>query len=588
MVQILKKSQIVFLSIVTLFRIFLSQWIGNWYPSSQTFDDYILVTYANITEHFRTPNINSLIKDMGYPLFLDFVHLTGLSYNIVLSIIWVIAAILMVRLFSRFGLQPIFLIFIYLFVLFTPCAFDYYVGTRLYRNSIIAPFLFIVFALMLILIVDVLKNKDISAKKILLNIIALSFFFTFTYYIKEDGFWMLPCLALMFAICIGISLYHYFKNKDNRNPIRLLRLIIMLFLPLILFYAGTNFYKGVNYHFFGVYEINTRTEGELGKFVSSIYKIKSDHRDKNIWAPYDAIEKAFDASETLQKYPELEESILNTVWFDGGKSMIAGDFLTWVLRTSLDSTGLWKSDAQINELFAQVNEEISQAFVDGTLEKDDRISLTSSGGSRTFSEILELQDEITQTYRTSILMEGYVAQKGQTEYNRLESCSTASYITNMNFLPIENGYTAGFQEKKAMVGNSIASGIIKLYSILNPMLCLIAIVGFFLTLISLLARKNQASKETKRLFVFALSTVFVFALSTVFVFAGMSLVYAFGISWFSEFIWRETNIINTNVLKLYTIGIVPMLCMVELFGLYLFSNCIKKALPFFSSRLKKG
>ncbi|MFR3201759.1 MAG: hypothetical protein ACLTOZ_03570 [[Clostridium] leptum] len=572
MVQILKKSQIVFLSIVTLFRIFLSQWIGNWYPSSQTFDDYILVTYANITEHFRTPNINSLIKDMGYPLFLDFVHLTGLSYNIVLSIIWVIAAILMVRLFSRFGLQPIFLIFIYLFVLFTPCAFDYYVGTRLYRNSIIAPFLFIVFALMLILIVDVLKNKDISAKKILLNIIALSFFFTFTYYIKEDGFWMLPCLALMFAICIGISLYHYFKNKDNRNPIRLLRLIIMLFLPLILFYAGTNFYKGVNYHFFGVYEINTRTEGELGKFVSSIYKIKSDHRDKNIWAPYDAIEKAFDASETLQKYPELEESILNTVWFDGGKSMIAGDFLTWVLRTSLDSTGLWKSDAQINELFAQVNEEISQAFVDGTLEKDDRISLTSSGGSRTFSEILELQDEITQTYRTSILMEGYVAQKGQTEYNRLESCSTASYITNMNFLPIENGYTAGFQEKKAMVGNSIASGIIKLYSILNPMLCLIAIVGFFLTLISLLARKNQASKETKRLFVFA----------------GMSLVYAFGISWFSEFIWRETNIINTNVLKLYTIGIVPMLCMVELFGLYLFSNCIKKALPFFSSRLKKG
>ena len=99
---------------------------------------------------------------MGYPLFLDFVHLTGLSYNIVLSIIWVVAAILMVRLFSRFDLQPIFLIFIYLFVLFTPCAFDYYVGTRLYRNSIIAPFLFIVFALMLILIVDILKNKDIK------------------------------------------------------------------------------------------------------------------------------------------------------------------------------------------------------------------------------------------------------------------------------------------------------------------------------------------------------------------------------------------------------------------------------------------
>ena len=54
------------------------------------------------------------------------------------------------------------------------------------------------------------------------------------------------------------------------------------------------------------------------------------------------------------------------------------------------------------------------------------------------------------------------------------------------------------------------------------------------------------------------------------VFVGVSLVYAFGISWFSEFIWRDTNVVSVRVLKLYTIGIVPMLCMVELFGLYFF------------------
>ena len=569
MIKIFKKPQLIFIAIATVCRVLLSQWIGNWYASDQTFDDYILVTYANLTEHFRTPNINSLIKDMGYPLFLDFTHLTGLSYNIVLSIVWVIAAILMVKLFSRFTSKRGFLIFVYLFVLFTPCAFDYYTGTRLYRNSIIAPFLFIVFSLMLILIVDVLTNKQITAKKILWNVIALSFFFTFTYYIKEDGFWMLPCLLLMFALCIGMAIYHYFKNKDKQKLAQTLRLVAALCLPLVLFFAGTNFYKGVNYHFFGVYEINTRTEGELGKFVSNIYKIKSENRDKNYWAPYDAIEKAFDASETLQEYPELEDSILNTVWFNNNEtsSMIAGDFLTWVMRTSLDTTGIWQSDQQINELFDQVNQEISQAFSKGILEKDDRISLTSAGGSRSFEEILELQDEMVQAYKTAILLDGYGAVNAKTSYSRMESCQNASYITNMNFLPIENGYINGFQDKKQTAGNEIASVIFKIYSVLNPILCGIAAISFFATLIMFFIKKKERQKEKKSLVIFAALAIFVFA--------GMSLIYTFGISWFSEFIWRDTNTVNIGILKLYTIGIVPMICMAELFGLYLFSGHVK-------------
>ena len=580
MIKIFKKPQLIFIAVATVCRVLLSQWIGNWYASEQTFDDYILVAYANLTEHFRTPNINSLVKDMGYPLFLDFTHLTGLSYNIVLSIVWVVAAVLMVRLFSRFTSQRGFLIFVYLFVLFTPCAFDYYAGTRLYRNSIIAPFLFIVFSLMLILIADVLKNKQITAKKILLNVIALSFFFTFTYYIKEDGFWMLPCLLLMFVLCIGISVYHYFKSKDKQKLAQTVRLVAALCLPLVLFFAGTHFYKGINYHFFGVYEINTRTEGELGKFVSNIYKIKSENRDKNYWAPYDAIEKAFDASETLQEFPELEESILNTVWFNNGEtsSMIAGDFLTWVMRTSLDTTGIWQSDQQINELFAQVNQEISRAFSEGTLEKDDRISLTSAGGSRSFEEILELQDEMVQTYKTAILLDGYEALSKQTSYSRMESCQNASYITNMNFLPIENVYINGFQAKKQTAGNEIASVIFKIYSVLNPILCGIAVISFFTTLIMFFIRKKERKKEKTSLVVFAALAVFVFV--------GMSLVYAFGISWFSEFIWRETNVVSVRVLKLYTIGIVPMLCMVELFGLYLFSGHVKNLFSVLASRKK--
>ena len=58
----------------------------------------------------------------------------------------------------------------------------------------------------------------------------------------------------------------------------------------------------------------------MGDFVKNIYKIDSNDRTPEIWAPYDSIKKAFKVSPTLKQYPELLQCIEQSPWVSGNIS----------------------------------------------------------------------------------------------------------------------------------------------------------------------------------------------------------------------------------------------------------------------------
>lgn len=552
---LLKNSMKIFILIITIFRIILSNLISAWYPSSQLYDDNLLITYASLSSHFTNPNHLSLVKTMSYPIFLRLVHLTGLSYTIVLSIVWILSAILVVKMLSYITKNKFFLIFVYLFVLFTPSAFESWIGTRLYRNSIIAPFVLILFTIMLIIVFKLLVNDEVTAKKIIGINISLGFVFSFSYYIKEDGIWLLFCLILEVLVSIGIIIYKC-KNKS-------FVLILTLCLPLLIFILNTNIYKSINYHYFGVYETNTRTEGELGKFVNNVYKIYSDNRTAFVWAPYDAIEKAFSASETLSKYPKLLEEILNTPWFgDIKQNPIRGDFLTWVLRNALIDTGLWQSEKQVSDLFHQVNIELKNAFANGILKKDNKIQILSSAGGRSLIEILHLKNTIIQEYKNCIFLDGY-GPGGQFDENEdYGSSETATIFTNMNHLNFI-GPANNHKMSELAYGNKIAAFIFNIYSSINPIILILSILSLFLmSFMRSLKIKNNLINN--------------YLIITMFILAGISFAYSLGIGWFSEYIWNYQAINMVIITKFYGVGLVPIISLFNIFGLYLFFALIKE------------
>lgn len=570
--KIYKRPEFYIIIIAAVMRIVLGQLLGAWVlPGSH--DDELLISYAFLPEHFTTLDTLSLVKDMGYPIFLNFVHYTGLSYTMVLSIIWVVAALLVTRVFHYLTENRIFLTCTYLFILFTPAAFDAWMGTRAYRNSIIAPFALLVFALILLILFKILKDRNIIARKLTVISMVLGVIFAFAYYIKEDGIWLLACMAFGLVVCIGIVAFRFVKGKKTAQAGKgFVKMVAVLCLPLVIFALLTNVYKLINYNFFGVYETNTRTSGELGEYVNNVYRVYAEDRTASIWAPPDAIEKTFEASPTLQQYPELLEHITNNVWFgDMHQTPIPGDYLTWVLRDALRFSGVWESERQVSDLFAQVNIELEEAFKTDELQEDDKFQLVSSAGGRTLDEILELKSAIALQYKIVITLEAFEPGGVERPYFSDDAYgqNPAVYekmttLSNMNFLPL-SGSAQYMHAKEIGYGNSAATLIFRIYSILNPILCVFTLIGLIATIIMGLVNRIRKKRPGQSM---SLTVVLI-----VIVLAGITLAYSLGIAWFSGFIGAGD--INLVILKFYSVGLVPVMALLELFGTYLFVKFIK-------------
>lgn len=529
--KIIKMPELYIFCILIVVRIIIGEKIGIWFASSQGADDNLLANYSILSKHFYNPDVYSLMKMMSYPIFINLVYFSGIKYTIWLSLLYVIDASLVYSLIKKITKSRIMSIISFVYVLFLPIAFESWLGTRMYRNSIIGPFVLLFLCLLIYSILFYIKEEKFH--RIYLNATITGVIFTFTYYIKEDGLWLLACLLFTMFVQLIIVIIKNFNKKCNYKKIIIL--ISGILIPIMIFLINTNLYKAINKHYFGVYEIETKSSGELGKFVANVYKVKSDNRSKIVWAPKDAIEKVFEVSETLKKYPKLEENIFHTYWCDGNieKRPIHGDFLTWILRSSLEDTGIWKSEQQVNDLFGQVNNELDEAFANGTLEKDNRIQLLSSAGGRTFNEILDLKRIIIQSYKGSVLLEGYSEGCiGTADNVDMETTESYEKKTREKFNTIDNA----MQEEN----NKMINIIFSIYKYINPILFVVMIVVIFLTLIKLLCFnliKRSFSKDE------------VFEFLIVFILFGISILYTFAISWFSEFIFVDE--IDKKILDFY-------------------------------------
>lgn len=551
---------LIFCTLASLLRIWISWLLGNVVPESDILDSVLMVEYANIFDHFWIPTEFSLVKSMSYPVFLLLPTLCGISYNVLLSLFWIIAAIACICALRRVSSDIRILAISYLFIIWAPIAFEMWGGVRIYRNAIIAPSFFLLFALLFLMISNCML-KDAKKGKVVLTSALCGITFFFAFYIKEDGFWMIPLLVLVMAICCVLIVIRIARKQLNRSFA--IALLVACFIPLAIFQVGTFEYKAINQHYFGVSEVNTRTEGELGEFLENVYRIDSEDHSKYVWAPYDAIEKAFAASSTLSSHPELKESILKTSWFGGddGQRPILGDFLGWVLRTSLVETGLWESEAHVQEMFAQVNEELEEAFANGTLEEEDAVTLASSAGSRTPAEVVDLLDDTLVTMTSPVTFVGYrmdirpyrdSAVRDLDEAHQYMFNQYIGYLSDYGLLRIEHA--------KVAAGEIFSQIDLFIYRVLAPIMLIASIIGIAWSLFAQIRRKHQFTFNQR------------LAAATALGLFAMAFVYSFGISWFSEFIYND-DIENAKViLTFYGIGVIPMMYLAIMFGNALLFN----------------
>ncbi len=541
------KKVAMFFAFLIVVRLCFGYIVGvNWYAQFPH-DDALLFEYAQLKTHFSSANDLSLVKCMGYPLFLQFNRFIHIPISITISLLWSVAALSVYSLLKKIVSNCKFVrIFAFVYILFLPVAFEREVGVKLYRNQIIEPLIIIVFSLIVSFAYDVFNNKPRILKSIVLGCS-----FTFLFYIKEDSIWMLPC---MFVLFLPAFIKIIRKSINDKSLTKYSKHICCLLIPFMILFVSSNIYKAINYHYFGVYEIQTRTEGELGEFCSNIYKIKSDDTTYRIWASKDAIQKAFVASDTLRSIENLENAVLLPGWGRNAtddKEFILGDFLTWVLRLELFNTGNWTSEREVSDLFKQVNDELEEAFNNGTLEKNDLIFLLPSAGGKTPREILSLIPCIFNSFKNAIWYVGFepgcISLQDLTNDPKYVDVSIVEHFTNENYL-----YNETPRIVDAEIVNKIITIVLNIYRFLNICLVFALIISFVININEIISKKKW--KETSNIYMY-LSLLFIL----------FSFAYAFSINWFLQF--KHASGFNYSQDLYYCMALPPFLFFAYMFAI---------------------
>ena len=515
----------IIMAVLVIARIALGHMLGAWYMVDYAYDD--LAMFEGLSpQRLVNPSHMSLIKNLAFSVFLGITGLSGVPYTIMTGILWSLTAIVVWLLLRKVTNKKWVQLLGFAYVLFLPIAFESWGGLRIYRNAIIAPCIILTMALFIMIIIDIVKWKNIGKSTIITSILA-GIAFCYTYFLKEDGIWLILTVGAMMAFCISVAGFHFFKDRQKKNVKSMVKKdvswIAICLIPFLILFAGDVIYKSFNNMAFGVREINTRTEGELGKFVYSIYKIDSPNRSLTTWAPYDAIEKAFEASPTLGAHPELLEGIMTTEWFDGDiiKNPIPKDFLTWVIRTELSQAGLWTSEKDVSDMFRQVNSEIQAAFDNGTLEKTTgRIQIISSIAGYTPEEIAKSNflAQLGWAFEDAVWLKGYTPGY---DYDIKSDNDKVERVTNM----IQSEINSPSGRKKA-VAKVIVSIVFVIYRIVNTLL-IIATIVYILVQIIALAKKRKLKATTHKN-----RQIQILSLGLGLFFIGVTFAYTVATAWF--------------------------------------------------------
>lgn len=550
-------------------RLWLGRIIGCSFDPTLYHDDMLLINYSDLRGHFVTQDLppqDALSKNMGFPLILYIIRAIGLPYTDAIAILWLMAALMTVVLIRILRGEQNFLVdtAIFAFVLFTPIAFDFNTGPKIYRNVVLPPLYFITLTMMASIFAWHFIKPRIKNSRLLLFNVSFGAILTLTYYVKEDGLWLLMCLVAASVICL-IKIV----ADDERRLIYTATLLI----PLMIFALGTTAYKSVNQKYFGVYLINNRTDGELADFLKLIYKIQSDDRTASVWAPADAILKAFDASATLSANPKLKDAIIHTRWFGGDitANPIPGEYLGWVMLSALYDSGTCHKPIDQENFLRTVNDELKAAFETGKLSRDNRITFLPLMGSMSADEIFSLRELIKIEYTAHLTLNTYLpgalplnfepfvkkfglstnpADYGLQSFIITQKTEPAEIVAKVSALTKIN-----FAEENvhASIANRIIEKIFSVYAVIQCVLFVAAILGVGLTLRAIVLRKNFSCGDYLTL------TIALAALI-------LSLCYAFAVAWFCVFIRDSGNILWFGFLKYYSTALVPMLMLFEISG----------------------
>jgi len=463
--KLIKKIIIFVLSILTIFRIYLSIKMPLYFQAASLYDDFLFVEYSNTLRNLHWLGLfgyKTLAKTISFSLFLNFVDLSHLPYQFVLITLYIISIIVFSISFSKLVNKKYFGYILYLVLLFSPVMFHEENVQKVYRGGLIV----CTSILVLSYVIGHFCNFKDNKKLIFYTIIGI-IFLPFFYYIKEDSIWIMP------FVIVGslFTIFYIFKLKIKLNY-KLFKCFLVI-LPILSLVLCTTIYKYINYKYYGVFATVDRSDTYFKDFIHDLLLIEDANTNRTIWVSKSSFDKAASASKTLNKYYDCYNKMY-------GNEEVIGDIIYWAIKDSFKSCGLYDKDGKyVNNFYKKIHLELTQAFESGKLKKNNYIYVSSvARGITGKDDIIYLKDSLINSFISTITY----------KENIIKVNKSTGDINNINLMKdITNSYSEKYDYNIIHTENII----VNLYKNSSIFLLIASSVGFIIFIIRLIIRKDK-------------------------------------------------------------------------------------------------
>ncbi|MGO2891100.1 hypothetical protein [Enterococcus devriesei] len=548
---------------LTLLRLVLSVKAAYYVNLFAGYDDQLFINQGNelLRGHWLGDyTTRTLSKGISYPLFMALGNKFHLSYGIFLGLFNILASSV-----SALALRPLIknrwlIASIYSFFLYSPVTFTGEYSTRIYRNTIVVPAVFLVLGCL----VGLYFRRKEKLKIFAPWSIGLSLIFPFYWYIREDSLWLLPLLVVGLLIIASAVLFENTRELKLNKPLlvvlkrikirqsQLIKLLLCI-LPFILLLTTHSVLKSLNEDHYGIAVVNDRTGGAFGQVSKQLIRM-DDGTDLNetnskIWVSRKALDKAEAVSPTLKTISKKIDWIYHGSTWSKGED-IAGDIIFWALREAAAQAGYYRDGKKTEAFWQKVNTELANAYKKKQLTKKKEIYLTATGDGKHLKDFPLVGEFMKSGWDYNVFYKGY-RQANDTTVGPEEEVLLAEQLLHHSF---SNNWRDSNKSNPKPIeltkAAKISNIVIRIYQKIVPLWLIVFSIGFLLILFgSFFSKSNSSTFRGLLLLITGLSLSYV--------------IFLIGVSWFCSWAPERRDLF----MMVYTGGGVPVIQWIEVLAL---------------------
>lgn len=365
------KMLLLFLFILTLFRVYLAIKTPLFIQADAGYDDFLFIKYTLSLLKFNWLgpfSVMILAKGCSFSIFLAVNYILGIPYSFALISTYIFSIMTFIFAIKKLINNRLFLSGLYIFLLFSPVMFHTENIQKVYRGGVI-----VAFSLLIIATIIGIYTRYKNLKKLTLWSILSALSLSFFWFLKEDSIWIIPFVLGGITVTI-VNIIREKETKKNKS-----KKIFIVLIPLLFLTISNFLYSSINYIKYGEFTVTDRSGTYFKKVLGDILLIEDKKDIDNIWITKEMLYKAIDASPTLNSIRnEFDNMYKKDSFAVLSNGEIEGYMIFWTIKDSISKAGLYdQGGKKVNKFYRKIDKELKNAFNKNKLQKSKDIYLTS-------------------------------------------------------------------------------------------------------------------------------------------------------------------------------------------------------------------